>query len=129
MVNTVPVEPVVEKNYDHDIFKKFMQQIPVQSYANQSQEDFIYLTDDEKKAIIRQYYNDMKSRRIFSGKRHDIFALFDTMLGQGYVKTSVLKVRSKQHYFCCALGHGIAPIAALGALEKANMLLMTRGNR
>ena len=56
-----------------------MQQIPVWSYANQSQEDFIYLTDDEKKAIIRQYYNDMKSRRIFSGKRHDIFALFDTM--------------------------------------------------
>ena len=81
MVNTVPVEPVVEKNYDHDTFKKFMQQIPVWSYANQSQEDFIYLTDDEKKAIIRQYYNDMKSRRIFSGKRHDIFALFDTMLG------------------------------------------------
>ena len=29
MVNTVPVEPVVEKNYDQDIFKKFMQQIPV----------------------------------------------------------------------------------------------------
>ena len=51
---------MVEKNYDQDIFKKFMQQIPVWSYANQSQEDFIYLTDDKKKAIIRQYYNDMK---------------------------------------------------------------------
>ena len=80
-VNIVPVAPVVEENYNQDLFEKFMQQLLVWSYANRSQEDFISLTDDEKKAIIRQYYNDMKSRRIFSGKRHDIFALFDTMLG------------------------------------------------
>ena len=58
-----------------------MQQIPVQSYANRIQGDFISLTSDEKKAITRQYNNDMKSRRIFGGKRHDIFVLFDAKLG------------------------------------------------
>ena len=52
-----------------------------QSYGNRSQGDFISLADDEKKAIVAQYYNDMKSRRIFGGKRHDIFVLFDTNLG------------------------------------------------
>ena len=64
-VNIVPVAPVVEENYDQDLFEKFMQQLPVWSYANRSQEDFISLTDDWEKAIIRQCYNDMKSRRVF----------------------------------------------------------------
>ena len=80
-VNIVPVAPVVEENYDRDLFEKFMQQLSVWSYANRSQEDFISLTDDEKKAIIRQYYNDMKSRRIFAGKQRDIFVLFEAKLG------------------------------------------------
>ena len=31
-----------------------------------------------------------------------------------------------QRYFCCVLGHGIAPTIASGALEKANMLHMTK---
>ena len=52
-VNIVPVAPVVEENYDQDLFEKFMQQLPVWSYANRSQEDFISLTDDGEKAIIR----------------------------------------------------------------------------
>ena len=80
-VNTAPVAPVAEENYDQKLFEKFMQQIPVWSYANRIQEDFISLTSDEKKAITRQYYNDTKSRRIFGGKRHDIFVLFDAKLG------------------------------------------------
>ena len=72
---------MVEENYDQDLFEKFMQQIPVWSYVNRSQEDFISLANDKKKAIIAQYYNDRKSRRIFGGKWHDIFALFDANLG------------------------------------------------
>ena len=36
------------------------------------------------------------------------------------------RVRSKQCYFCCVLGHGIAHTSASGTLEKANMLLMTK---
>ena len=80
-VNIVLVTPVVEENYDQDLFEKFMQQIPVWSYVNRSQEDFISLANDKKKAIIAQYYNDRKSRRIFGGKWHDIFALFDAKLG------------------------------------------------
>ena len=80
-VNIVPVAPVVEENYDQDLFEKFMQQLPVWSYGNRSQEDFISLTDDEKKAIPRQCYNDMKSRRIFTGKQDDIFVLFEAKLG------------------------------------------------
>ena len=58
-----------------------MQQLPVWSYANRSQEDFISLIDDEKNAIIRQYYNDMKTRRILDGKQHNIFVLLDAKLG------------------------------------------------
>ena len=53
------------------------------SYANRSQEDFISLIDDEKNAIIRQYYNDMKTRRILDGKQHNIFVLLDAKLGWG----------------------------------------------
>ena len=51
------------------------------SYANRSQEDFISLIDDEKNAIIRQYYNYMKTRRILDGKQHNIFVLLDAKLG------------------------------------------------
>ena len=80
-VNIVPVAPVVEENYDQDLFEKFMQQLPVWSYANRSQEDFISLTDDGEKAIIRQCYNDMKSRRVFTGKQDDKFVLFEAKLG------------------------------------------------
>ena len=72
---------MVEENHDQDLFEKFMQQIPVWSYVSRSQEDFISLANDEKKAIIAQYYNDRKSRRTFGGKWHDIFALFDAKLG------------------------------------------------
>ena len=78
-VNTVPAV-AAEEIYDQDLFEKFIQQLPVWSYANRSQEDFISLTDDEKKVIIRQCYNDMKSRRIFGGKLHDIFVLFEAKL-------------------------------------------------
>ena len=35
-VNIVPVAPVVEENYDRDLFEKFMQQLSVWSYANRS---------------------------------------------------------------------------------------------
>ena len=93
-VNTVPVEPVVEENYDQDLFKNFTQYLwniyekiirkmylPVWSNANRSEEDLISLADDEKKAIFARYYNDMKSRRIFGGKRDDIIVLFDAKLG------------------------------------------------
>lgn len=61
-----------------------MQQVPMQSYANRTQENFSSLSEDEKSAIIRQHYCDMKARRIFSAdKQHDIFFLFDvrTKLG------------------------------------------------
>lgn len=64
MVNNVPV---ADKNYDQILFEKFIQQVPVGSCANRSQEDFNSLTNEEKKVIIRQYYNNMKSRRIFGG--------------------------------------------------------------
>ena len=57
-----------------------MQQLPVWSYANRNQEGFISLIDDEKNAIIRQYYNDMKTRRILDGKQHNIFVLLDAKL-------------------------------------------------
>ena len=50
MVNNVPV---AKENYDNDLFEKSMQQVPVRSYAKKSQEDFNYLTNEEKKIIIR----------------------------------------------------------------------------
>ena len=50
MVNNVPA---AKENYDHDLIEKFMQQVPVWSYANRSQEDFSSLTNEEKKIIIR----------------------------------------------------------------------------
>ena len=37
-----------------------------------------------------------------------------------------MNVRYKQRYFCCVLHHSIAPAPTSGALEKANMLLMTK---
>ena len=37
-----------------------------------------------------------------------------------------MNVRYKQRYFCCVLDHSIAPAPASGALEKDNMLLMTK---
>lgn len=61
-----------------------MQQVPMRCYANRTQENFSSLSEDEKSAIIRQQYCDMKARRIFSAdKQHDIFFLFDvrTKLG------------------------------------------------
>ena len=75
-VNTAPVAPAAEENYEKDLFEKFMQQLPVWSYANLSKDYFISLTDDDKKAIISKYYKDMKSRRIFGGKKHDLFRVF-----------------------------------------------------
>ena len=47
-VNTVPAV-AAEEIYDQDLFEKFIQQLPVWSYANRRQEDFISLLMMRKK--------------------------------------------------------------------------------
>ena len=72
-----PPQPVAEENCDQDLFKEFMQQIQVWSYANRIQKNFSSFGEDEKRAIIWQCFSDMKTRRSFSGdKQHDILFLF-----------------------------------------------------
>lgn len=49
-----PPPPAIEE-YDQDLFQEFMQQTPVWTYTNRTQENFSSLGEDKTRAFICQY--------------------------------------------------------------------------
>ena len=63
----------VEEAFDENLFIEFMKKVAIWDYFAISKNDYLTLSEQEKRDKISKYYSDMKSRK--SGGKH-IFVIF-----------------------------------------------------
>ena len=63
----------VEEAFDENLFIEFMKKVAIWDYFAISKNDYLTLSEQEKRDKISKYYSDMKSRN--SGGKH-IFGVF-----------------------------------------------------
>ena len=64
----------VEEAFDENLFIEFMKKVAIWDYFAISKNDYLTLSEQEKRDKISKYYSDMKSRK--SGGKHIFVYLF-----------------------------------------------------
>lgn len=58
---------VVEK-FDESLFVDFMKKVPIWDYYSISKQDYLAMSENEKRQKISKYYSDMKIRHVAVGE-------------------------------------------------------------
>ena len=58
----------LKETFDENLFIEFMKKVAIWDYFAISKNDYLTLSEQEKKDKISKYYSDMKSRK--SGRKH-----------------------------------------------------------
>ena len=70
----------VEEVFDENLFIEFMKKVAIWDYFAISKNDYLTLSEQEKRNKISQYYSDMKSRKS-GGKHLFVFFIFTFLFG------------------------------------------------